>query len=171
MAAETVHIPEVVEPAEALPADLVALRKFAMLMDEAVRVPGTRRRIGRDAGLSLIPVVGDIVGALFSVTIIAGALRHRVPLVRVMGMVAYVLVDMLVGEIPVLGTIFDWLFEENVINMRTLLKYRNKKLPPRSVGQIGGVLALIIAVILFVGLLTLAGAVAFVIWLAAHRNS
>ena len=170
MADQVVHIPEVIEPDEALPADLVALRKFAMLMDEALPVPGTRRRIGLDAGLSLIPVVGDIVGALFSITIIAGALRHRVPLGRVMGMVAYVLVDMLVGEIPVLGTIFDWLFEENVINMRTLLKYRNRKLPPRSLGQIGGVLALIVAIIVAVGLLTLAGAVALVIWIAALRH-
>lgn len=165
-----VHVAEVWEPDESLPADLVALRRFALLMDEAIPVPGTRRRIGLDAGLSLIPVVGDIVAALFSVTIIAGALRHRVPLPRVMGMVAYVVLDMLVGEIPVLGTIFDWLFEENVINMRALLKYRNKKLPPRSVGLIGGILTLIIGFILLVGLLTLVGAIAFVIWLAAQRN-
>lgn len=170
MAAEKVHIPEVVEPDEALPPDLVALRKLARLMDEALPVPGTNRRIGLDAGLSVIPVVGDIVGALFSVTIIAGALRHRVPLVRVMGMVAYVLIDMLVGEVPILGTIFDWLFEENVINMRTLLKYRNRKLPPRSAGEIGGVMALIIGLIVVVGLLSLAGAIALVIWMAAQRG-
>lgn len=165
-----VHIPEVWEPDESLPADLVALRRFAMLMDEAVPVPGTRRRIGLDAGLSLIPVVGDIVGALFSVTIIAGALRHRVPLVRVMGMVAYVVIDMLVGEIPILGTIFDWLFEENVINMRTLLRYRSKQLPPRSFREIAGILALIVGIILLIGLLTLAGALVFLFWLAAQRN-
>lgn len=140
-------------------------------MDEAVAVPGTRRRIGLDAGLSLIPVVGDIVGALFSVVIIAGALRHRVPLARVMGMLAYVLIDMLVGEIPVAGTIFDWLFEENVINVRTLLKYRNRRLPPRSLGQIAGVLLLVIGIILAVGLLTLAGAVALVLWIVAQRGS
>lgn len=170
MATEKVLIPEVYEPDEALPADLVALRKLARLMDEALPVPGTGRRIGLDAGLSVIPIVGDIVGALFSVTIIAGALRHRVPVVRVMGMVAYVLIDMLVGEIPILGTIFDWLFEENVINMRALLKYRNRKLPPRSAGEIAGVMALIIGLILMVGFLTLAGAIALVIWIAAQRG-
>lgn len=165
-----IHIPEVWEPDESLPADLIALRRFAVLMDEAVPVPGTRRRIGLDAGLSLIPVVGDIVAALFSVTIIAGALRHRVPLPRVMGMVAYVLIDMLVGEIPILGTVFDWLFEENVINMRTLLRYRNRTLPPRTLGEIAGVLVLIILIIVIVGLLTLVGAIALVIWLAAQRH-
>ena len=46
MARETVIIPEVVEPDEKLPPDLIALRNFAYLMDEAVRIPGTGRGIG-----------------------------------------------------------------------------------------------------------------------------
>ena len=55
MARETPIIPEVVEPDEKLPRDLVALRKFAYLMDEAVRIPGTGRGIGLDAALGFIP--------------------------------------------------------------------------------------------------------------------
>src|SRR5207248_9491769 len=88
-----VIIPEVIEPAEKLPRDLVALRKFAYLMDEAVPVPGTRRRIGIDAGLSLIPGIGEAIGAFLSAWIIFGALRHRVPAARVARMVFYVLID------------------------------------------------------------------------------
>src|ERR1043166_2703149 len=34
---------------ELLPRDLEALRRFAYLMDEAVAIPGTRRRVGVDA--------------------------------------------------------------------------------------------------------------------------
>ncbi len=49
MARETPIIPEVIEPDEKLPPDLIALRKFAYLMDEAVRIPGTGRGIGLDA--------------------------------------------------------------------------------------------------------------------------
>ena len=56
-------IPEVIEP-EALPRDLEALRRFAYLMDEAVAIPGTRRRVGIDAALGLIPGVGDAIGGL-----------------------------------------------------------------------------------------------------------
>src|SRR5437762_337645 len=78
MARETPIIPEVVEPDEKLPRDLVALRKFAYLMDEAVRIPGTGRGIGLDAALGFIPGIGDVIGALLSVWIIIGALRHRV---------------------------------------------------------------------------------------------
>src|SRR5450631_3357103 len=70
----SLFIPEVIEPDEKLPADLVALRRFAYLMDEAVPIPGTRKRVGLDAGLSLIPGVGEIIGALLSAWIIVGAL-------------------------------------------------------------------------------------------------
>jgi hypothetical protein len=76
---DKVHIPEVIEPDEKLPADLVALRKFAFYMDEAFTIPGTRIRLGVDALLGLMPGVGDIIGAMLSTWIIAGALRHRVP--------------------------------------------------------------------------------------------
>ena len=76
-------IPEVIEPDEKLPPDLVALRKFAYLMDEAVAIPGTRRRVGLDAGLSLIPGVGEIAGGVLSAWIIVG-----VALAVVAGLVA-----------------------------------------------------------------------------------
>jgi len=51
---EKVHIPEVIEPDEKLPADLVALRKFSILMDEAVGIPGTSFRFGLSSALSVI---------------------------------------------------------------------------------------------------------------------
>lgn len=162
-------IPEVIEPDEALPKDLVALRKFAYLMDEAVAIPGTRRRVGLDAALSLIPGVGEIVGGVLSAWIIIGALRHRVPMMRIVRMVVYVLLDVSIGEIPVIGTVFDWLFEENVINLKSLLRYRDRRRPPRSFFAIA--LAAIVVIVIIVGfaLLAIAGLIALAIWLAQHR--
>ena len=169
MPADKIHIPEVIEPDEKLPRDLVALRKFAYLMDEAVPVPGTRRRVGLDAGLSLIPGVGEAIGAFLSAWIIVGALRHRVPITRVTRMVVYVLIDTLIGAIPILGTIFDWLFEENVMNINALLRYRDRTRPPRSFGSIlGGT----IAVLLIIGgaAFVVINALLFaILWLANQR--
>jgi hypothetical protein len=162
-------IPEVYEPDEKLPADLVALRRFARLMDEAVAVPGTRQRVGVDAGLSLIPGVGEVVGAFFSTWIIVGALRHRVPIGRIVRMVAYVLLDMVVGAVPILGTIFDWLFPQNVINLNALLRYRDRSRPPRSIGEFAGTLIVIFALIFLTALFVLGFAVALVLWLIAQR--
>lgn len=162
-------IPEVIEPDEKLPPDLVALRKFAYLMDEAVAIPGTRRRVGLDAGLSLIPGLGEIAGGVLSAWIIVGALRHRVPIARVTGMVLYVLLDVSIGSLPVIGTIFDWLFEENVINLKTLLRYRDRSRPPRSAGAVAIAAIVVVAIIVGVAVLVVSGLVAAAIWLIDRR--
>ena len=65
-------------PPSALPKDLVALRRFATLMDEQFQIPGVGTRIGLDALLGFLPGVGDAGGALLSTWIIVGAFRHRV---------------------------------------------------------------------------------------------
>jgi len=162
-------IPEVVEPDEKLPADLLALRRFAYLMDEAVPIPGTKKRVGLDAGLSLIPGVGEVIGALLSAWIIVGALRHRVAMPRILRMVIYVLLDMTLGSIPIAGTIFDWLFEENVINLNALILHRDRSRPPRSFGSIAGAAVGIFAIILAFSFLVLAGVIAAIIWITSKR--
>jgi Domain of unknown function (DUF4112) len=164
-----VHIPEVIEPDEKLPRDLVALRKFAFLMDEAVPVPGTRRRVGLDAGLSLIPGIGEAVGAVLSAWIIFGALRHRVPMPRVARMVFYVLIDTIVGAIPILGTIFDWLFVENVMNVNSLIRYRDRARAPRSGGSMIGAAIIIIVVIAAAAIFVIVALFAAIAWLINQR--
>ena len=162
-------IPEIVEPDEHLPPDLVALRRFAYLMDEAVPIPGTRRRIGVDAGLSLVPAVGEVVGGFLSAWIIVGALRHRVPFRHVTKMVLYVLLDMSIGSIPILGTVFDWLFEENVLNLNALLRYRDRTRPPRTISEIAGAATIVFAIILIAAVVVIGALVAGALWLIAHR--
>ena len=170
MPEEKIHIPEVIEPDEKLPADLVALRKFSILMDEAVGVPGTKFRFGLDPILSLIPGIGDVISALLSAWIVAGALRHRVPMRKICLMVFNILLDMTIGEIPLLGNLFDVVFEENVINMRILMRHRNRQLPPRKLSEVAGTVAVIVLVIIVVGILAVAALIAGVIWIAAQRN-
>jgi hypothetical protein len=169
MARERPIIPEVVEPDEKLPRDLVALRRFAYLMDEAVRIPGTGRGIGLDAALGFIPGIGDVIAALLSVWIIIGALRHRVPIRKVVRMVVNVLLDMIIGEIPVVGDIFDIAFEENLMNMRLLLAHRDRSRPPRTFARIGAAAIFILALIAAIGITCIVFLVAIAIWIANQR--
>jgi len=169
MARERVIIPEVIEPDEKLPPDLVALRKFAYLMDEAMPIPGTSRRIGLDAGLGFIPGIGDAIAALLSTWIIIGALRHRVPLLHVVRMVVNVLLDLAIGEIPIFGDIFDIAFEENLINMRLLMRTRDRSQPPRSFAAIAFATFVVVAIIatFAIGLTILL--IVAILWLANQR--
>lgn len=168
--AEKVYVPEVIEPDEKLPPDLVALRKFAYLMDQAFAIPGTNIRVGLDAVIGLIPGVGDIIGGILSTWIIAGALRHRVRPRVIARMVFNVAVDLFFGAVPVAGDVFDFLYEENMMNMRLLEKHRDRTRPPRSSGEITLVIGAIIAFLVLFALLLLAGVVAGIIWLIGQRS-
>lgn len=148
--------PEIYEPDQTLPADLLALRRFSRLMDAAFAIPGTKRRFGLDAAIGLIPGVGDTVGALISTWVIVGAYRHRVPPRIIARMVMNVLVDMTVGAIPLIGDIFDFLWEENVMNVDLLFRHRNRQRPPRTTAQITFAAIIILSFFMLLALLLLA---------------
>jgi len=131
-----IHIPDVIEPDDKLPRDLVALRHFARWMDEAFQIPGTRIRVGADALIGLIPGIGDVIGALLSTWIVVGALRYRVGPWVILRMIGNIVIDLVFGAVPVAGDVFDFLYEENVKNMRLLEKHRDRRRPPRSFAAI-----------------------------------
>ena len=84
-------------------------------------------------------------------------------------MIFNVLLDMLVGEIPVFGDIFDIAFEENLINMRMLLAHRDRSRPPRSFASIGVAAVLIVAFVAFSGIMLTVLLIAFAVWIANQR--
>lgn len=149
---DRVIIPEVLPPERPLSADLETLQRVARLLDEAVAIPGTRRRIGLDAALGVIPWLGDVVGALMSAWILAGAVRHRVPRRKLGRMVMNVLADLIIGAIPVAGDLFDALFPQNVSNVKLLLDHRDASRPPRSTKEIALAVAGLVAILMFVGI-------------------
>ena len=169
--ADKVFVPEVFEPDEKLPQDLLALRRFAFMMDHAFLIPGTRIRFGLDALLGLIPGIGDVIGGIMSTWIIAGALRHRVPSRYIARMVLNIAIDLFFGAVPVAGDVFDFLYEENIKNMRLLEAHRVRSRPPRSGSEIALILTGIVAFIVILALAILASLVALVIWLISQRGS
>lgn len=108
------------------------IEKLAWYMDEAFRIPGTRFRVGWDAILGLIPGLGETVMVLVQSALVAAAVsRDSVPPIIAVRMVLNVLLDSLVGSIPIVGDIFDAFFKANTRNIRLLRQVRAQ----RSVGQ------------------------------------
>ena len=154
--------PQIYDPDESLPRDLLVLRRFARIMDEAVKIPGTRRGVGVDALLGLFPGYGDLAGALLSTWIVFGAVRHRVPLRVILRMLGNILVDLVGGSIPLIGDFFDFFWEENVYNVDLLFKHRNRQRAPRGIREFS-IVALIIVTLFASFLLFILG---LMIWLA-----
>lgn len=103
-------------------------RSIAMLsryMDEAFRLPGGFR-IGWDGIIGLIPGVGDVTGMIISSYIILRSSGMGVPKSVLARMSLNVLLETVIGAIPLLGDIFDIAFKANVRNMKLLEKYQQR---------------------------------------------
>ena len=82
---------------------------------------------GADAALDLVPVVGNFAGAAVSLTLIARTLQFAPPPSLESKMLSNVLVDVLLGAIPVIGPLVDIWFKANDKNaalMREFLESR-----------------------------------------------
>jgi hypothetical protein len=86
--------------------------RLAKIMDSAVTLP-IIGRVGLDAVLDLIPVFGNFAGAAVSLTLIARTLEYGPPPSLVSKMLSNVLVDVLVGGIPVIGPLADIWWKAN----------------------------------------------------------
>jgi hypothetical protein len=112
-----------VEAVTVTPRERAALRRtrlLADLLDDAVRVPGTSWRVGLDAVLGLVPVVGDGVAAALSLYVVAEAVRLGASKATIARMLVNVAVDALVGSIPVVGDLFDAAWRANSRNVDLL---------------------------------------------------
>ena len=140
--------------------DLAALRALARIMDDAVRIPGTRFRIGLDALVGLVPGVGDAATGLIAGYAILAAARAGAPPPLLARMAGNVLLDALAGAIPVLGDVFDIAWKANRRNVKLLERYLAQ---PADTARSS---ALYVAAVL-VGLVLIVGAaVAGAIWIA-----
>lgn len=96
------------------------LQWLANLLDAAVRVPGTRFRVGIDPILGLIPGVGDAASTLCSLYILYEAVRLNRPRPVLAKMTVNIALDALIGAVPVLGDLFDFAFKANQRNLRLM---------------------------------------------------
>ncbi|MBE7384004.1 MAG: DUF4112 domain-containing protein [Leptolyngbya sp. SIO1E4] len=96
------------------------IRRLSRLMDTAFKIPGLKLKVGLDPIIGLIPGGGDLVTAVISVYIIFLATRFRLPK-RVLGqMVLNIVLEAIVGTVPLLGDVFDVFYKSNIRNLDLL---------------------------------------------------
>lgn len=105
---------------------IAELDLLAALLDSRWRIPGTSVRYGLDALAGLVPVAGDVATGLVSAYIVLRARNCGAGNGLVARMLGNVLLDTVVGSIPVLGSIFDVYFKANNRNIRLLRRHLQK---------------------------------------------
>lgn len=106
------------------------LRALSRLLDSAFPLPGGYR-IGLDGIIGLIPGFGDIAGSVASSYIIIESARLGASTATLLRMVANVLVESVIGLIPVLGDLFDIAWKANEKNL-ALMDRQLSAAPPAS---------------------------------------
>lgn len=96
------------------------LARLSILLDEAFTVPVIGVRVGWDAIIGLIPVIGDGAGAIVSSYFVYKAIRFKMPLTTVVKMVLNIGVELLIGVIPLIGDVLDVAWKANRRNYRLM---------------------------------------------------
>jgi hypothetical protein len=112
------------------------LEALARLMDGAFVLPGTNVRLGLDAIVGLVPVVGDLISGAISSYLIWEARQLGAPRWLIARMAANTFLDTAFGAVPVLGDAFDVLFRSNMKNMALLRRHMEKRGLTRPSGPI-----------------------------------
>jgi uncharacterized protein DUF4112 len=98
-------------------------RWLALIMDEFLRLPGTKFRFGLDPILGLLPGVGDTTSAIVSALALLQAARCGLPKIVLARMSLNILINEIVGIIPGIGDAFSFWFKSNARNYRILQEH------------------------------------------------
>lgn len=110
-----------------LPRSNEHLDYVAALLDDMWRIPGTQVRFGLDALIGWIPGIGDVAAAAASCFIVFASWRRGAAPVTLARMVTNILLETMVGGIPVVGDFFHVFWKANRRNYRLLI--REKEAP------------------------------------------
>lgn len=121
--------PEILEPRRGWRdhTDKADIEKLAVWLDTKYVLPGTNWRFGFDSIIGLVPGVGDAVTTLLGAYIIVRARELGAPPHLQAAMVGNLLIDTLVGAVPLLGDAFDFAFRSNAKNVQLLKSHLDKQ--------------------------------------------
>lgn len=120
---------------------------LSYLLDGCIKVPGTTIKVGLDPIIGLLPGVGDVVGGWASLYLVYLAARAGLPSMALIRMIGNVLVDVIIGAIPVFGDLFDFGWKVNLRNLALVDRYisRDPGLTSRSARDVSTMVVLLIA--------------------------
>jgi hypothetical protein len=126
------------------------IERLGWFLDESITLPGGYK-IGVDGFIGLIPGIGDFIGGLLSSVIIYKAHQIGVPRMVLGRMIINMMIDTVLGAIPIAGDVFDFVWKANKRNVALLEDYQ---LQPKEVYR-KSVIQNVLFIALLLGILVL----------------
>lgn len=105
---------------------LERIRKVANFMDARFSIAGIR--FGFDSIIGLLPGFGDALAGIASLYILWEAYRLGLPQETLGKMLMKIVIDVVVGGIPIVGDLFDVFYKVNRQNLRIIEKHMKNTL-------------------------------------------
>jgi hypothetical protein len=125
-------------------------RLVSVVMDRLIKIPGLKKRLGLNPLVDLVPGFGDIAAAAVSVSVLVYGIRRGVPKILLGRMALNVLINELVGIIPIVGSIFAFWFTANTRNYELVRQHLDTPLRSTKGDKffVGLILGLVILIVL-----------------------
>lgn len=107
------------------------------LLECSITLPVIRYRVGLDAVVGLVPVVGDLVTAAIGFYLVWEARNLGMPRWKRWRMVANIGIDTALGAIPLAGDVFDIIFRSNSKNLRIIRRHLDRHHPQSRIIEAG----------------------------------
>lgn len=91
------------------------------LLENRFRIFGLK--FGIDPLLGLVPWLGDAISALLSCYLVWAAYKMKIPQNIINQMLKNIALDFIMGSIPVIGDVSDFIYKANTRNLELLKKY------------------------------------------------
>lgn len=99
------------------------------LLDTIFAVPGTRIRFGLEPIIGLVPILGDQVTSLMSAVLLCRSVQHRLPKIALVRMALNILINGVIGMVPMIGDLFVLWYKPNIRNYLILQRYAGQAKP------------------------------------------
>jgi len=91
--------------------------QLAWVLDESIPIPGTKRRVGLDGVIGLVPGFGDVAGLVAGCTIVLAGAAADVSIPTLLRMTWNLILEATIGLIPFAGDAFDFVYKGNTRNL------------------------------------------------------
>jgi hypothetical protein len=123
------------------------LRRLSWLLDRSIPL-GRKMRIGVDPIIGLLPGAGDWIGALLSLYVLYEGARLGMPAGVLSRMAGNILVEAIVGAVPFLGDLFDFVWQANMRNVQLIETHYRPEYRGRTLRSVWIALFIFAAIVL-----------------------